>query len=35
MAQMNDFKSVYTYEGTQDIRRLIIAWHIIRISAFA
>jgi len=35
MRHMNNLESVYTYEGTHDIQRLIIGEHITGISAFA
>ncbi|MDE3110250.1 MAG: acyl-CoA dehydrogenase family protein [Acidobacteriota bacterium] len=35
MRHMNNLESVYTYEGTHDIQRLIIGEHITGIAAFA
>jgi len=35
MRHMNNLESVYTYEGTHDIQRLIIGEHVTGISAFA
>jgi glutaryl-CoA dehydrogenase len=35
MRHMNNLESVYTYEGTHDIQRLIIGEHITGISAFS
>lgn len=35
MRHMNNLESVYTYEGTHDIQRLVIGEHITGISAFA
>ncbi len=35
MRHMNNLESVYTYEGTHDVQRLIIGEHITGISAFA
>jgi glutaryl-CoA dehydrogenase len=35
MRHMNNLESVYTYEGTHDIQRLIIGEHVTGIAAFA